>query len=412
MFVRFLGSLIGFLSLGGLIYAQAPSRGTLDRVDDVNGPQVHVVYLIPSDMIDERLDQDGRIETSIAAFQLWMARVTGGHWMRLDTHYGRLDISVLRVKQTVAEIDTTDLLFTFDSLLREAGLWHPQKSYLIYYAGTEIEDRQCAQFDLELQIAVVYLNGTFSDGNAPCYTYPFTASVTEPNFLEMWAGEVMIGLTGAQCFAPGMDWLVFDVVECDQFILSPIVTPVSLPYLTPCPPNIPSNLIDLTFTNTSDRTIRLNFIDSTCLEGELIRLEAGASWPISTTRMARWRAYRDNGAYIGDFTYDDQVTSRRQFIIDEDFTPISSIPVPPNCLQGEIFADTLFTIHKVLLQPVKASSLTLSCREIPRFTLTQTGWSAWYGGNGQEWRFRDAITGELLLTTTISEPFEVRIDGD
>jgi hypothetical protein len=407
--------LIGILFLWGFGYgalnAQPLLPNHLDRLDDITRPQVHVVYLIPSDMIDEGIDRDGRIETSIAAFQLWMARVTEGYWLQLDTYQGRLDISVLKVPQTVDEIDTTDLLWSLDGLLREAGLKDPQKAYLIYYAGTGVIDRGCSQADRDLRIAAIYLNGTFSEGDAPCYTYPFTASVTEPGFLEMWTGEAMLTLDTTQCFSPANEWLSFDSLDCSGFNLSAFVDTVGLPYQTLCPPPLSMNQNTLTFVNTGEQAVRVSLFDSFCTELEPIRVEAGESWLTFGVRMSRWRAYTDNGQYIGDFTYDDRITPRRQFSIADDFKPLSLPPQPPICSQGDVASDRLFTIHNVLSRQIRASRVMPSCREVPQFTLTQSGWSAWYGGYGEEWRFRDALTGDLLETALIFEPFEVRIDG-
>ena len=42
-------------------------RSTTDRPDDHAGPQVHVVYAVPSDQTDANLDADGTVEASVNA---------------------------------------------------------------------------------------------------------------------------------------------------------------------------------------------------------------------------------------------------------------------------------------------------------------------------------------------------------
>jgi hypothetical protein len=60
-------------------------RNTVDQVDDLSGSQVHVLYVLPSDGLDEALDVNGQIATSVSAFQTWLRGQTGGRQLRVDT---------------------------------------------------------------------------------------------------------------------------------------------------------------------------------------------------------------------------------------------------------------------------------------------------------------------------------------
>ena len=82
-------------------------RATADRPDSVSGPQVHVVYALPSDGVDRSLDVDGTLTRSVTAWERWLAgpdrradaasRPSGpgsGHHLRTAVADGRADRSV------------------------------------------------------------------------------------------------------------------------------------------------------------------------------------------------------------------------------------------------------------------------------------------------------------------------------
>jgi hypothetical protein len=47
------------------------TRSTSDRPDDYAGYQIHVMYVLPADGVDEKLDTNGTISSSIAAMVRW-----------------------------------------------------------------------------------------------------------------------------------------------------------------------------------------------------------------------------------------------------------------------------------------------------------------------------------------------------
>jgi Divergent InlB B-repeat domain len=111
----------------------ALDRVTTDRPDDVAGPQVHVLYAVPSDTPDRELDTNGTIERSVKSWQEWLKGQTGGRGLRLDTFGGLLDISFVRLTRTKAEVAADISLFY--SELRATPFTLESKLYAVYYDG-------------------------------------------------------------------------------------------------------------------------------------------------------------------------------------------------------------------------------------------------------------------------------------
>lgn len=112
-------------------------RGTADRADDKTGPQVHVLYVLPSDGVDREIDTLGQIEGSVKAWNKWFVTQTGKE-IRVDTYGGgTLDVTFLRLPRTDAEMNAAGgnvrdklefhlLANSFDAV---------DKVYLVYYGG-------------------------------------------------------------------------------------------------------------------------------------------------------------------------------------------------------------------------------------------------------------------------------------
>src|SRR5262245_10086307 len=52
---------------------QPLARHTEDLPDDLTGKQVRILYLVPSDGLDRNLDTNGVLNTSVGAWQKWLA---------------------------------------------------------------------------------------------------------------------------------------------------------------------------------------------------------------------------------------------------------------------------------------------------------------------------------------------------
>jgi hypothetical protein len=113
-------------------------RVTTDRTDEVTGPQVHVLYVIPSDGTDAQLDTAGKIEGSVRSWNKWLAGQTGGPQMRIDTYAGgHVDVSFLKLARTAAEMNAGggSTHNEIDYSVLANGFDNPDKIYLVYYAG-------------------------------------------------------------------------------------------------------------------------------------------------------------------------------------------------------------------------------------------------------------------------------------
>ena len=149
------------------------SRSTTDRPDDFLGPQVHVIYALPSDFVDRVLDTDGTAAASVSNFQGWLRGQTGGRGLKVDTSGGQVDISFHRFTERDAELAAygINLRDAIETRLRSAGFNAPDKLYSVYYDGTGPHDH-CGGGawppSLPGTVSAVYMRGTYGQGFA-CY---------------------------------------------------------------------------------------------------------------------------------------------------------------------------------------------------------------------------------------------------
>ncbi len=151
----------------GLLAAEpagaALPRSEVDRLDDVRGPQIHFLYVVPSDGEDRRLDEQGLIESSVGFFQGWLAGQTGGPNLRVDTYQGALDVSFRRLTQTDGAIAATGA-FVREAVERElvaGGFNRPDRLYAVYYDGSSTYSCGGAFWPPAIQgnAVVMYLRG-------------------------------------------------------------------------------------------------------------------------------------------------------------------------------------------------------------------------------------------------------------
>ena len=113
-------------------------RATADRPDDVSGPQVHLVYVVPADGVDRGLDTNGVIAGTVSVWETWLAGQTGGRMLRLDTYQGADDITFVRLPQSNAELASAGVYVRdrIEADLKADGLIVPGKIYGVYYDGS------------------------------------------------------------------------------------------------------------------------------------------------------------------------------------------------------------------------------------------------------------------------------------
>jgi hypothetical protein len=162
-------------------------RATADRPDDVLGPQVHVIYALPSDGTDRSLDTNGAIGNSVASFQRWLAAETGGRRLRLDTFQASLDVTFVRLPRTDAEMASRGAFIRgeIERLLQSAGFAVADRVYAVYYDGSTTSACGSGAWPPALPgtVAAEYLHGG-PPGSPPCDTTSLAAPGAPPGYLD------------------------------------------------------------------------------------------------------------------------------------------------------------------------------------------------------------------------------------
>lgn len=178
-------------------------RATADRPDEVEGRQIHVVYVVPRDYPDEHLDELGVIEDSMRASNVWMKQQTGKQW-RLDTYTFTWDDPATTAADpvTVSAVDVTfvqsdapssalDSVQEVESELIHHNLRDAEKRYLSYVASNAGGICGDAWYpilgDGDGQYSNIYLNSS-----AGCRAKEFAPNPTTPSFTETIAIQEMI----------------------------------------------------------------------------------------------------------------------------------------------------------------------------------------------------------------------------
>ena len=171
--------LVGLLVAAFVVASPAAARPTLDRStvdrpDDITGPQIHAVYVVPADGTDRALDTNGTIAASVSNWENWLRGQTGGHGLRLDTYGGAADVTYFRMSETDAQVSAMGA-FVRDAIERElksAGITKPGKLYAAYYDGNSTYACGGGAWPPTLPgiVAAVYLPPTFwNTVGDPCY---------------------------------------------------------------------------------------------------------------------------------------------------------------------------------------------------------------------------------------------------
>jgi hypothetical protein len=167
-------------------------RASIDRPDDVQGNQVHVLYVIPSDGTDNSYDLDGSIATSVAAWEQWFAGQASGSRVRLDTFNGAVDITFVKLGRTNAQMQSygVHLRDQLEYELLTLGFTASNKNYLAYFDGGGIGTEECGGAALPPSlpgtVSAIYLNG-MPIGAPACDTQRFATSAKSPGYLEFAA---------------------------------------------------------------------------------------------------------------------------------------------------------------------------------------------------------------------------------
>ncbi len=93
-------------------------RQTVERPDDTDLPQVHAIYVLASDSVDDELDLDGSIAGSLLGVTAWTMQASGGRALRLDTCDGDVVVTFVQLDRTEADLAETGI-FLRDELEAE-----------------------------------------------------------------------------------------------------------------------------------------------------------------------------------------------------------------------------------------------------------------------------------------------------
>jgi hypothetical protein len=126
------------MSSGAGLAGTQQVRVTTDRADDVSGPQVHFLYVVPRDGEDRALDTTSVITRSAASWQGWLKKQTDGRIFQVDTFQGELDISFFRLNTNDAVVASRREFVReqIEEELYNAGYNSPTKMYAVYYDGS------------------------------------------------------------------------------------------------------------------------------------------------------------------------------------------------------------------------------------------------------------------------------------
>jgi len=125
-----------------------PGRSLVDRPDDLDGPQVRVLYVLPADSPDDGWDVDGTLDREVKAANEWLF-TQGDRRVKFDTSNGDLDVTFVRLPYAEAELWVTpfrtgrkcgpeelcphprDLM----PVLKDMGVLSPDKIHILVYGG-------------------------------------------------------------------------------------------------------------------------------------------------------------------------------------------------------------------------------------------------------------------------------------
>jgi hypothetical protein len=133
------------LALAVVPCAQALERATTDRPDDTTAPQIHLMYVVPSDGADRGFDVNGTIVDSTMSWERWLAGQTGGLELRLDTFMGQPDVTFVRLPESDAQM-AARVQYVRDEIeiqLHALGFAAPHKIYAVFYDGTDVGGITC-----------------------------------------------------------------------------------------------------------------------------------------------------------------------------------------------------------------------------------------------------------------------------
>lgn len=158
--------LVGPVASAAAVASGGSVRATADRADDAPGLQIHVIYFVPADGADRRLDTDPRLHASFQDMRVWTEAQTDDLSWRFDTYKGTLDITYVRGQSgNNAYVSGGSPLGPISKELKSRGFDQDKtnKRYLVLYDGDTSSTGYCGVADYPVYGASTYTgqaNGT------------------------------------------------------------------------------------------------------------------------------------------------------------------------------------------------------------------------------------------------------------
>jgi hypothetical protein len=165
--------------------AAARDRSVTDMPDDVSGPQIHFLYVVPSDGADGQLDTNGVIEQSIARIERWFVGQAGAQGLRVDTYNGVPDITFVRMPHSDAQATSINPwpLWVMGEDLVAAGFNDPAKVYAAFYDGHSAWACGGAKSPALPKLGAMYLKGWPTGDPVPCHG--FGTDTDHPGYFDI-----------------------------------------------------------------------------------------------------------------------------------------------------------------------------------------------------------------------------------
>lgn len=167
----------------------ARDRAVTDMPDEISGPQVHFLYIVPADGADGQLDTNGQMEQSIARIERWFVTQTGNQQgLRVDTYNGLADITFVRLPHSDAQATAAHPwpLWVIGEDLVAAGFNDPAKVYAAFYDGRSTWACGGAKSPALPKLGAMYLQAQPTNDPRPCRDAPgFGTGTDRPGYFEI-----------------------------------------------------------------------------------------------------------------------------------------------------------------------------------------------------------------------------------
>ena len=163
-------------------------RVVTDMPDDISGPQVHFLYVVPSDGADAQLDTNGGMEQSIARIERWFVTQAEKQGLRVDTYKGVPDITFVRLPHSGAQATASNPwpLWVMGEDLVAAGFSDQAKVYAAFYDGPSSWACGGAYSPALRKLGAMYLQAHPTNDPRPCRDAPgFGTGTDRPGYFEI-----------------------------------------------------------------------------------------------------------------------------------------------------------------------------------------------------------------------------------